>query len=301
MAQESGMSRAQVSASKKLLAKNRLIVVVAGKNPRRDADSIRIVDIWPLNVEEFSVYVVNTEDTGQVTDKYGNAIPSVHMVNTESAQCSYGEQKSSYGEQKSSYGEQKSSYGELGVQEVVTKKISLRRSHEEENPSVSTTVETSPQAEKVTGIWIVEIYNAETPPDHPKHTLPLSPARLKRATEYARRFPDPAFWHAVFAEVWRSPWMQGQRASRDHRAIKRDLFWMMQTEQGGAQENCVKVYEGKYRDDGSPGTDMLSRLSEKERRTAAATQRILAEDDHGGEQRQNTLLHAVEQDGRRLL
>jgi len=164
-------------------------------------------------------------------------------------------------------------------------------------------VSASPQqAEQVTGTWIVDGYNAETPPDHPKHTLPLSPARLKRATEYARRFPDPAFWHAVFAEVWRSPWMQGQRASRDHRAIKRDLFWMMQTEQGGAQENCVKVYEGKYRDDGSPGTALLARLSEKERRTAEATQRILAaEEDQDGAQRQNPILHAVEQDGRHLL
>ena len=125
-----------------------------------------------------------------------------------------------------------------------------RRTRKEENPSVSTTVETSPQP-AVTGTWIVETYNAETPPNHPKHTLPLSPARLKRANDYARRFPDPTFWRQVFAEVWRSPWMCGERANQGHRAIKRDLFWMLQTQQGGGQENCVKVYEGNYRDDSS--------------------------------------------------
>ncbi len=135
MAEESGMSRAQVSASKKALARKGLIVVVLGKNPRRDPDQIQIKDIWPLNYEEFRVHHMNTDQHDISVDKYGNEVVSVHHMNTEDSQCSPYEQKSSPYEQKSSPYEQKSSPYELGVQEVVTKKIPLRRSPEEEETS----------------------------------------------------------------------------------------------------------------------------------------------------------------------
>ena len=106
----------------------------------------------------------------------------------------------------------------------------------------------TPLALQVTGLWIIDTYNAETPADHTKHRV-ISELRRKRADEYARRFPDPEFWHAVFAEVERSPWLRGKVASNGREPQKRGLFWMLQCEQGGGQENCVKVYEGNYRDE----------------------------------------------------
>ena len=131
----------------------------------------------------------------------------------------------------------------------------------------------APAVEQVTGQWLVETYNAETPQDHPKHRV-VSALRQKRANEYARRFPDPAFWHTVFAEVEASPWLRGHVASNGRRPQKRDLFWMLQCEQGGGQENCIKVYEGKYRDEPEQS---MPRMSEKGMRTGQAAQRILEE------------------------
>ena len=200
IAQESGISRTQVSGAKHDLVRHHLITVTSGKNPRRDSDRISIQDIWPENMNEFCVPIENTGHTDNIVDgaeEYGVSVP---IGNTQDTQCSNRELQCSN--------------RELGVPVVAQKKISLRRSHEEENPFVLTTVKTFSQTtlkEIVTGLWIAERYNAETPPDHPKHSLPLSPARLKRANDYARRFPDPAFWHAVFAEIWRSPWLRGQR------------------------------------------------------------------------------------------
>ena len=126
-----------------------------------------------------------------------------------------------------------------------------------------------PGIEKVTGLWIVETYNRETPPDHPKHDIPLPPLRQITADKYAKNFPDPSFWHAVFAEVGRSPWLRGQVASNGHRPVKRNLFWMLQGSQDKTQENCVKVYEGNYRDEASTENQqtltMIQRIKEEQR------------------------------------
>ena len=130
IAQESGMSRGQVSAAKKALAHQGLIIVASGKNPRRDADRIRIKDLWLLNTQEFSVHAVNTIEDEESYDKYGNTISSVQDMNTENAQSSPPEHKSSPPEHKSSPPEHKSSPDEH--QEDPFKKIPLRRSPEED-------------------------------------------------------------------------------------------------------------------------------------------------------------------------
>ena len=87
IAKESGMSRTEISRSKKLLAEHGLIVVIAGKNPRRHPDHIRIKDIWLSNFNEFSVPIGNTEEVEKLFDKYGNSIQSVPLGNTEEGQC----------------------------------------------------------------------------------------------------------------------------------------------------------------------------------------------------------------------
>lgn len=95
MAREAGMSRGQVSAAKKALALKGLIVVGSGTNPRRDVDHIHMKDLWPANMDEYSVHEVNTQE--DIKSKYicDEEVSSVHTVNSETdktlAQCSYSE------------------------------------------------------------------------------------------------------------------------------------------------------------------------------------------------------------------
>jgi Helix-turn-helix domain len=92
IAAESGMSRGQVSAAKKELAKHALISIVPGQNPRRDADHIRIKDIWLANIQEFSVHNMNTTDKNEEIDLFSIDDASVHNMNTSIHQCSQYEQ-----------------------------------------------------------------------------------------------------------------------------------------------------------------------------------------------------------------
>lgn len=226
MAKESGMSRAQVSASKKALAKTGLIVVVAGKNPRRDADRISIKDIWLLNVQEFSVHHMNTDDEAIIVDKYGNSMVSVHHMNTGDGQCSPYEHKSS-------------PY-ELSVQEVAHKKIPLRRSPEEEKeeslseilcPTVASAfVQDGPYTP-----WDATLELPETtPPKKKKVIRPLADDDWLRALllEYTHDFDfdalnDDAWWinagnsFSTFSASWVSlafaslaGWLQDNPARR---------------------------------------------------------------------------------------
>lgn len=83
IAEEAGMSRGQVSAAKKELIAQGLITVKPGKNPRRNADNMRIKDIWLANMQEFSVHNTNTEDEEQMKTPQDSEPPSVHHTNTE--------------------------------------------------------------------------------------------------------------------------------------------------------------------------------------------------------------------------
>ena len=54
IARETGMSVGRLHAAKRELETHRLIRIVHGRNPRRYADRIRIIDIWPANMFEFN-------------------------------------------------------------------------------------------------------------------------------------------------------------------------------------------------------------------------------------------------------
>lgn len=128
IAQECGISRGQVSAAKKELVKQKLIAIQKGKNPKRDADQIRIKDIWVANMQEFCVHNMNSlhEDEDQENTELIHV--SVHNTNTDTGQSSQYEHQAAseftIRTQSSQYEHQSSQY-EL-------KKIPLRRSHEEE-------------------------------------------------------------------------------------------------------------------------------------------------------------------------
>jgi hypothetical protein len=106
-------------------------------------------------------------------------------------------------------------------------------------------------AEESAAFWpspeaLVALYNTHTPDDHPKVAL-VSPQRKKKATEILRLFPEQAFWLKVCEEITLSRFLRGQQASPDRRPIKRGFDWLLQKGEDGI-ENCVKTYEGKYRD-----------------------------------------------------
>ena len=63
IAEESGISRGQVSSAKQELVRQGLITITPGKNPRRHADHIMIKNIWVANLNEFSVHHTNTNNT----------------------------------------------------------------------------------------------------------------------------------------------------------------------------------------------------------------------------------------------
>jgi hypothetical protein len=122
MAEESGMSRGQVSAAKQELLTHKLITVQHGKNPRRHADHMRIKDIWLANMQEFSVHNtnslddeecnVNTEDERSTVHNTNADDASVHNMNsvfTIRTECSQHEQRRSFPEEVSLKEEQENS------------------------------------------------------------------------------------------------------------------------------------------------------------------------------------------------
>jgi hypothetical protein len=155
---------------------------------------------------------------------------------------------------------------------IEKKQVLIVENIEESNPPVATA--TSPAV--LTPEQLVAMYNADTPTSHPKIKT-LSPARLAKAKQYLRMFPDPAWWSEVFAHIGASPFLRGEKVSNGHGGWRADFDWLLSKGKDGT-ENCVKVAEGKY--DETPAEAAYARLGEKGYRTALATQRILEEHAH---------------------
>jgi len=104
---------------------------------------------------------------------------------------------------------------------------------------------------------LMALYNEAIPADHPKATQ-MSPARQKKLDEYLKLFPDQAFWKQVCRELSASSFLRGACPGQPgHPAQKRGLDWLLQRGKDEI-ENCLKVYEGKYRDPvGGQGQDGL--------------------------------------------
>lgn len=93
---------------------------------------------------------------------------------------------------------------------------------------------------------LVKLYNEEAADELPAVTR-LSPARRKKAHKYLKEFPDEAFWREVFAETKHSKFLRGLRSGVGHEGFKGDFDWLL-TKGKDQTENCVKVFEGRYRD-----------------------------------------------------
>jgi hypothetical protein len=88
IALESGMSRGQASEAKQELVSKGLVTIKKGKNPRRDADHIRIKDIWLANMQEFCVHNTNTINDSEDAVSQQVSESSVHNMNSDDRQCS---------------------------------------------------------------------------------------------------------------------------------------------------------------------------------------------------------------------
>ena len=101
---------------------------------------------------------------------------------------------------------------------------------------------------------LVDKYNSETP-DEFIAVSKITDAREKKIRDYLAQFRDEDWWTDVFAECHRSRFLRGYGFSDGRtKPFLAGLDWLLQKGKGDAVENCVKVYEGKYRDEVKNGT-----------------------------------------------
>ena len=258
LAQGSGLSLGTITTAKKELQDAKLITLISGKHGAHSTDRIRIKDIWAANMQEFalSVQQVNDEKHDGFLMEPEETDASVQQVNDDNAERSTGERS---------------------VQQVnrSVQQVNERRSQEEEpskkgDPPVSTSVETSPV---LTPETLIEWYNAETPPTHPK-VHQLSPARIKKARQYLAMFPDPEFWHNAFRNISTSDFLLGRRPTPGHESFRGDFDWLLTTGKDGT-ENCVKASEGtRYQE--SYGEQAIRQAGKKGFRNMQVMESLLA-------------------------
>jgi len=91
---------------------------------------------------------------------------------------------------------------------------------------------------------LIEKYNKETP-----NVLPavekITPARIKKARDYLKIFPDEEFWTEAFKEIAKSPFLLGLKKNPGHETFKANFDWLLTKGKDGT-ENVVKLYEGRY-------------------------------------------------------
>ncbi len=93
---------------------------------------------------------------------------------------------------------------------------------------------------------LVALYNTEAAANLPEITI-ISPKRREKAKQYLIKFPKLDFWKEVFLETKKSTFLMGVNSGEGHRGFSGNLDWLLTTGKDGT-ENCVKTYEGRYRD-----------------------------------------------------
>jgi hypothetical protein len=91
---------------------------------------------------------------------------------------------------------------------------------------------------------LIKKYNDETPPALPA-VEKITPARLKKAREYLKIFPEEQFWTDAFKEIGKSQFLQGLRNGNGHNSFIANFDWLLTKGKDGT-ENVVKVFEAKY-------------------------------------------------------
>lgn len=97
------------------------------------------------------------------------------------------------------------------------------------------------------------MYNQRTP-NHIPAVQTLSTQRRRLARKRLAEFPAESWWEEVFAAYHRSRFLSGRvPPSPGHGRFRPDLDWLLSNANHGASvENCVKVHDGAFDDDGPP-------------------------------------------------
>jgi hypothetical protein len=152
----------------------------------------------------------------------------------------------------------------------------LNKITQKENQEVRT-----PRTPLLTPQSLMELYNTFTPVTHPKVER-LTDARKQKAVLYLRQFPDQSFWETVCLEISQSSLLLGLKPSQGHEHFKGTFDWLLTKGKNDQVENCVKVFEGRYRDVPSHSSpEPNGRISEKGRRSVEAARRIIEDANHG--------------------
>lgn len=94
---------------------------------------------------------------------------------------------------------------------------------------------------------LVALYNVQAPDECPAVSI-ISDQRRKKARAYLDMFPKEEFWAEVCGQIKVSRFLRGLTPPTGGRKpFIADFDWLLTKNQDGT-ENCVKVYEGRYRD-----------------------------------------------------
>ena len=110
-----GLSRGQVSKERRALRAVGLITITEGRRRNRDPDLLRIVDVWPENMQEFAsfgVHEVNTSHEPLLQQSVGEEHAGVHEVNSGVHEVNSGVHGTLYGRTRGrrSLGEEEKQY-----------------------------------------------------------------------------------------------------------------------------------------------------------------------------------------------
>ena len=99
-----------------------------------------------------------------------------------------------------------------------------------------------------TPLALAALWNELSPQDCLNVTT-LTPARLDKARRYLRMFPEQDWWREAFGEVGLSKFLRGleNNPNGGHKNFRASFDWFLQKGQDGT-ENCIKAFEGRYRD-----------------------------------------------------
>jgi hypothetical protein len=134
-----------------------------------------------------------------------------------------------------------------GPSVVTASRVRKRRSRGEDEASLSVPDHLNGQPWG-TPLALAALWNEISPPEC-LNVVALTPARIEKARKYLKMFPDQPWWREAFAEVALSRFLRGldNNPNGGHKNFRATFDWFLQRGQDNT-ENCVKAYEGRYRD-----------------------------------------------------
>lgn len=137
--------------------------------------------------------------------------------------------------------EEKSSMGQSSVGDGAKPSLSPPQT-----PPLSLTDKTDEEKIWPSAEALVQLFNEKTPKEVPT-VMKLSPGRRQKANQYLKVFPEKEFWLKAFEEYHKSSFLRGINGRKPgHENFEANFDWLLTKGKDGT-ENCVKVWEGRYR------------------------------------------------------